>query len=211
MAKTATIEQMLGQIPIFRHLAPKQIDLIAAAMVEQKFARGAVVIRSGSSASKLILVVEGSLRQAGAPRYQANPRSWRFHLRARLDRATPLRRQHAPGRGTDSVLHARAESAGRQGAPRRRTGRATAHAQPARSGRDGARVAGPRRGIARRRLRDRRAEPESLTGRSDQLEIYARELRDLFERERQRATELRESPMGTVRALVALCETKDPG
>jgi CRP/FNR family transcriptional regulator len=55
-------EEILAQVPLFRDLAPREIQILASSCREREYPAGAVLLRQGETGVGLFVIVEGRVR-----------------------------------------------------------------------------------------------------------------------------------------------------
>ena len=55
-------EQMLAQVPLFKDLSPREVQVLASSCREREYPAGAVLLRQGETGVGLFVIVEGKVR-----------------------------------------------------------------------------------------------------------------------------------------------------
>jgi HD-GYP domain-containing protein (c-di-GMP phosphodiesterase class II) len=182
-------EALLGRVAIFRGLEPEDCARLAEALVEQSYAPGQVVLAAEDACESLILVGEGRL-VARASGKTFEPGDALVELAALSEQPNPHGAVVAEEAARCYVLQPRALYDQVRASPSLAAGLVQSLASQL--------TAGGSPGVP------------SGSSLDEQLAIYVRDFRQLFQQERERANELQNALLGIVRALVSVCEMKDP-
>jgi CRP-like cAMP-binding protein len=59
-------QELLGHVPLFSHLSRRQLKSLAESASEQRFMKGAAIVREGDEGDSFYVIVEGEARVADA-------------------------------------------------------------------------------------------------------------------------------------------------
>lgn len=174
---------------VFQGLEPDERAELAPALVQQEYAPGQVVVDAAERCARVILVAEGRLT-ARATGQSFGPGEAIAELAALSEQPNPYGVIVADEPSSCYLLGAADLFARAREAP----GLAVAML----------------RSLARHVASEEAPGLPSGASLDEQLAVYVRDFRQLFQQERERANELQNALLGIVRALVSLCESKDP-
>jgi ribonuclease P protein subunit RPR2 len=187
----------IAAVPLFRRLNRDHLGAIASASVSATLRAGELVIRQGETGQALYIVLEGAAEGTVAPTSGRQPRPTKYAVGDHFGDSAVL--EPAPSAATvvttepsRLLVLTQVQLAAEM---RRDSELAIALA------REAARLG---------RSAPKSDETEEVKQLRAQVMVYASDLKQVYDDERARAAELRESLMDTIRVLINAVESKDP-